>query len=126
MKRFKVKINDQEFFVEVEEIEDKKESSQRIPKQSFSFNKPVQSTEPKAFSEEDKKNKDAIYAQLPGTVVKLLKNEGDMVLEKEAVLILEAMKMENEIIAHKKGIIKRLYVKQGQKVSKGDILLEIE
>lgn len=67
-----------------------------------------------------------VVAQLPGTIVRLLKSEGDVVDANEPVLILEAMKMENEITAPVKGKIKRIHVKEGQKVAKGDLLFEIE
>jgi len=45
---------------------------------------------------------------------------------KDPVLVLEAMKMENEILPTTEGRIKKIYVKEGQKVSKGDLLFEID
>lgn len=127
MRKFKVKINDQEFVVEVEEIGVENATTvvtrPKIghfePKQERHEDKTKQSSVPSS-------DKNSVVAQLPGTIVRLLKSEGDVVDANEPVLILEAMKMENEITAPVKGKIKRIHVKEGQKVAKGDLLFEIE
>ena len=64
--------------------------------------------------------------QMPGKVVKLLKKEGDAVVKGETVLILEAMKMENEIKAGTDGIVKSINVKEGQALEVGFLMVEIE
>ena len=61
-----------------------------------------------------------------GTVVKLLHQVGDAVAEGTAVLVLEAMKMENELRAPVAGKIVRIMVGPGQTVAPGDPLYEIE
>lgn len=68
----------------------------------------------------------AVKAPMPGMIVKLLKNENSEIESGESVLILEAMKMENDIKASKNGKIVRLNIKEGQAVEKGSILFEIE
>lgn len=67
-----------------------------------------------------------VKAPMPGMILKLKKNKGDKVNHGEAVMILEAMKMENEIRSVNKGIIKDVYVKEGAKVEKGVVLFSIE
>ena len=66
-----------------------------------------------------------ITAMLPGTVVKVLVKEGSEVKPGDPILILEAMKMENEVVSPIKGIVKDLRVKQGDKVETGDIIAVI-
>jgi biotin carboxyl carrier protein len=68
----------------------------------------------------------ALVTQMPGKVVKLMKKEGDTVTKGETVLILEAMKMENEIKAGADGIIKAINVKEGQALDSGFLMVEIE
>jgi biotin carboxyl carrier protein len=68
----------------------------------------------------------ALVTQMPGKVVKILKQEGDKVQKGETVLILEAMKMENEIKSGADGIIKMIHVKEGQALEAGFLMVEIE
>lgn len=68
----------------------------------------------------------ALITQMPGKVVKLYKKEGDQVTKGETVLILEAMKMENEIKSGADGIIKTINIKEGQALEAGFLMVEIE
>jgi len=68
----------------------------------------------------------ALLTQMPGKVVKLMKKEGDKVAKGETVLILEAMKMENEIKSGADGVIKSVNVKEGQALEAGFLMVEIE
>ena len=68
----------------------------------------------------------ALITQMPGKVVKLMFKEGDKVSKGETVLILEAMKMENEIKSGAEGIIKSVNVKEGQALEAGFLMVEIE
>jgi len=63
---------------------------------------------------------------MPGKVVELLVEENTKVKEGEPILILEAMKMQNEIIAVVAGKIKKIHVKAGDSVAKDEVLMEIE
>jgi biotin carboxyl carrier protein len=67
-----------------------------------------------------------ITAPLPGTIFKLIAKEGDVVKKGDAVLIMEAMKMENNVLAEKEGTVKKILVKEGDSVLQGDLLIEIE
>jgi pyruvate carboxylase subunit B len=66
-----------------------------------------------------------LKAPMPGLVVRIAVHEGEVVAAGAGVLVLEAMKMENELKAPRAGVIKRLRVAAGQTVEKGAVLLEI-
>ena len=67
-----------------------------------------------------------VEASMPGQVITLLVKEGDDVEEGQTILILEAMKMENEILAPKTGKLKKIAAHEGDLVMKGDLLFEVE
>ncbi|HPS92411.1 MAG TPA: biotin/lipoyl-binding protein, partial [Methanothrix sp.] len=52
--------------------------------------------------------------------------KGDRVAEGDAVVVIEAMKMEQNILANKNGIVKEIYIKEGTTVNPGDVLMSIE
>jgi biotin carboxyl carrier protein len=66
-----------------------------------------------------------IVAPMPGTVLKVRVSPGDTVNVGDVLLMLEAMKMENEISSHVSGTVKAVYVKEGQSVNTNDRLLVI-
>ena len=68
---------------------------------------------------------ESIKAPLHGVVLKLLVKEGQQVSADQAVVILEAMKMENEIYVHKGGIVKSIHVKEGDSVEEGRLLITV-
>ncbi|NOQ23868.1 MAG: acetyl-CoA carboxylase biotin carboxyl carrier protein subunit [Bacteroidales bacterium] len=67
-----------------------------------------------------------LNAPLPGSIFKILKNEGDEVKKGDTIMIMEAMKMENNIQSEKEGIIVSMKVKVGDSVLQNDVLAEIE
>lgn len=67
-----------------------------------------------------------IKAPMPGMILKVNKKSGDKVSSGEPVIILEAMKMENELRAPVSGIIKDVFVNEGSAVDKGLKLFSIE
>jgi biotin carboxyl carrier protein len=69
---------------------------------------------------------DAMVAPMPGTVLKILVKTGDAVQANQPLLILEAMKMENEIVANQAGTVNGIHVTQGQVVNPGEPLLTIK
>jgi biotin carboxyl carrier protein len=71
-------------------------------------------------------NQNKILAVIPGTIQEVMKAEGDAVAAGESMLILEAMKMRNEIKAPRQGRIKKINVSQGEQVAKSHLLVELE
>ena len=67
-----------------------------------------------------------IKAPMPGMVLEINVMEGQEVKEGERLLILSAMKMENSILIHADGKIKKINIVAGQAVDKGQVLMELE
>ena len=67
-----------------------------------------------------------IKAPLPGTITELKVNVGDKVSQGDVVLVLEAMKMQNNIESEYSGTVSSIAVKQGETVMEGAVLLTIE
>lgn len=67
-----------------------------------------------------------IVAPMPGKVVRILVNAGDKVEAGQGLLVVEAMKMQNEIRSPKTGTVERLHVKEGQPVNAGEVLAWVE
>lgn len=68
----------------------------------------------------------AVVAPMPGTVIRIEKSEGELVKAGDLVLILEAMKMENEIFSPKDGTIKKMNCEVGGTVAGGEVLFEVK
>jgi len=66
-----------------------------------------------------------VTAPMPGLVLKLFVEPGTVVAKKDPLLVLEAMKMENEIRATGSGVVSAVHVKAGQAVAKNDLLVEL-
>lgn len=66
-----------------------------------------------------------VHALMPGRVVELLTAEGDAIEAGGGVLVVEAMKMKNEIQAEISGVVRHLFVELGQAVESGDRLFEV-
>lgn len=69
---------------------------------------------------------ESVLAPMPGNIIKINVNKGDTVKHGQVLLVLEAMKMENEIKAHSDGKVADIKVEQGQCINAGDVLVVIE
>ena len=67
-----------------------------------------------------------IVAPMPGKVVRLLVKTGDKVEAGQGLLVVEAMKMQNEVRSPKTGTVERLLAKEGQPVNAGEVLAWID
>lgn len=67
-----------------------------------------------------------VTCPLPGTVIAINVKEGDTVAAGQTLLVLEAMKMENNIDAERGGVVKQILVAAGATVMEGDVLIVIE
>ncbi|MDE2059667.1 MAG: acetyl-CoA carboxylase biotin carboxyl carrier protein subunit [candidate division NC10 bacterium] len=74
----------------------------------------------------DARGRQVIVAPMPGKVVALLGSPGQEVSAGQGVIVIEAMKMENELKASGPGVIKEIKVQEGAGVSGGEVLVVIE
>ncbi|HEX6140532.1 MAG TPA: acetyl-CoA carboxylase biotin carboxyl carrier protein subunit, partial [Candidatus Limnocylindria bacterium] len=66
-----------------------------------------------------------VHASLPGLVVKVSVAEGSQVAEGDALLTIEAMKMQNEVRAPRSGVVSEVAVEPGQPVARGALLVRL-
>jgi biotin carboxyl carrier protein len=71
-------------------------------------------------------NSGGLFTQMPGKVVKIMTKVGDKVTKGQTLLILEAMKMENEIKSGLDGVVKGIHVKPGDTLENGVLMMEVE
>lgn len=122
MSIYQIKMNGKTYEMEIDLIEEgKPKKVQPAPV----VPKPVVQ-EPVVAEEPAEVNPNAITAPMPGSIIQIMVKAGDKVVEGDVVLILEAMKMENEVCAPKAGKIKAIFVSEGQAVSADAPLFEME
>jgi glutaconyl-CoA/methylmalonyl-CoA decarboxylase subunit gamma len=66
-----------------------------------------------------------ITAPLPGNILEIKVKPGDIITKGQVLLVMEAMKMENNVLADRKGVIESIPVKIGDTVLQGDVLVHI-
>jgi biotin carboxyl carrier protein len=143
VKNFKFTINGNEYNVDINSFEGNKVSLEvNGTSYSVELNKEVKVTktpvlvqveapkptvkETKIPKTQTKTTNTAVKSPLPGVILKVMVKEGDSVTMGQTILTMEAMKMENNVLAEKDGIITSIKVKQGDSVLQNDILAEIE
>jgi len=135
MRKFIVNVNGKQYEVEVEEVTSKETSTiKQIPAVQDEPKSERLAPQPKAepTPKEEKKQvqvsqgAEVVIAPMPGTILNINVNEGDTVKEGQILLILEAMKMENEILAPRDGKVVSIPVTKGSSVNTGDQLVIIE
>ena len=77
-------------------------------------------------SQEGQSSSFTIDAPMPGKIIEILVEEGSEVIAGEPILILEAMKMQNEISSQADGIVKKIAIRKNDSVMKDDLLMEID
>lgn len=94
---------------------------------TFTIETPISYKRKKYLEKTKSKSRtELVGAPMPGKIVDILIEEGAKVKEGESLLILEAMKMQNEIGSPASGTIKKIFIKEGDVVNKEDDLIEIE
>lgn len=68
---------------------------------------------------------EGVKAPLPGLILEISVKDGDQVKAGQSLIVMEAMKMENQIQAPYDGVVKRVLVKKGDSVAEGDVVIEI-
>lgn len=129
MKKYLITVNGNQYEVEVDEIGSDDAVVQRPVERKPEPKVVEQKQEPKAKPVEKKEvpqGAETIDAPMPGTILSINVNEGDSVSAGQVLLILEAMKMENEIVAPRDGKITSILTTKGASVDGGESLLTIE
>jgi len=136
MKKFKFKIHGNNYNVEIKNVEGstvkvevngtcykveleqevKATKTPKLMRSSVKTHKPLNKVESGAFK---------INCPLPGTIMSVNVSNGDTVKKGDILLIYEAMKMENKVLAEKDGVIKNIRVKTGDSILQDELLLEI-
>jgi biotin carboxyl carrier protein len=139
MKRFKFTISGNEYDVEVLNFEDRIASVEvngtryevEVHKQVVQPRTPVlvRQEVPAPTRSETKIRKSIgaaqVKAPLPGNIMQLFVRNGDVVRKGDKLLMYEAMKMENTIVAEKEGTVSSVRVQPGDSVLEGDVLMEL-
>lgn len=115
-KPFSVKVNDRSFKVEYQ-------AESRIHPKTIEATLPATLQRSTSRSIADK---GVVIASMPGRVVSVKVEVGDSVNEGDAICVLEAMKMENEIGAPVAGVVEEVMVSEGTSVKRGETLVLIE
>ncbi|WP_294394138.1 pyruvate carboxylase [uncultured Clostridium sp.] len=74
----------------------------------------------------DPDNKMEVGASIPGNVIKVLVEEGQEVKEGESLIVVEAMKMETNVVASVDGTVDKILAKEGQQVKTGELLVKLK
>ena len=127
LRKFKIKVDGQEYQVEMEEIGAVAPAAPAAPVAPAAPASPAveAAPAPAAPVASTPAGADAMPSPMPGNILRILVNVGDTVSENQPLMILEAMKMENEIVAAKAGVVAGIHVKEGQVVNPGDALITI-
>ena len=118
MKKFLIKVNGNQYEVEVEEVRDG----------SVVEAAPVRAAAPKAAAKPAASGPvgaTKVNAPMPGTILKVNVNPGDEVKKNQVLVVLEAMKMENEIVSPADGKVSSVNVAKGATVNAGDLLVSL-
>ena len=129
LRKFKIAIDGKEYLVEMEEIGGIQQPVQApvaaAPAAPVAAPAaPAEQAAP-AAAPVSAASGDAMTSPMPGTILRVLVNIGDEVKENQPLMILEAMKMENEVVANHAGKVAGIHVNQGQVVNAGDALITI-
>jgi len=134
IKSYNVTVNGNTYSVEVEEVDNikKREAHLQKPKQSIQRVAPtvpssaapqVEQSKPK--SPPPSSGSASIESPMPGTINDICVKVGDTVKKDQVLVILEAMKMENEIVSTCNGTVSSISVSKGSAVNAQDVLLSI-
>ena len=74
----------------------------------------------------EEKQGDKVVSPMPGKVMKIPVNEGDLLSAGDIVVVLEAMKMETNVLALRDGVIEKMYVKEADSVKSGQLIATLE
>lgn len=126
IKKYAITVNGVTYDVEVEELGTQSTTVSRTAPVQVE-QKPMQNIQPQKPQTQvaQSQGSKTISAPMPGTINDVRVKAGDNVKKGQVLVILEAMKMENEIMASSDGTVSSLNVSKGASVSAGDVLVTI-
>lgn len=122
MNKYKIKVNGKEYEVEVEQIGGEPVVATAAPKAAAAPAAPAAKAAPKV---QGTVGSVKVNAPMPGTILGIKVAVGDTVEKGQTLLILEAMKMENEIAAPEAGTVSSINVETGASVESGQLLASL-
>ena len=130
MKEFKFKIGGQDYAATVEDLKD---GQMKVTVNGQTYQVEIPQTKAKgpqvvmapAAPEAQAGGTKNVCSELPGTVTKINVSDGQHVKRGDVLLVIEAMKMANDIVSEVDGTVQRVAVTQGQSVNQGDLLVEM-
>ncbi|NLE25188.1 MAG: biotin/lipoyl-binding protein [Clostridiaceae bacterium] len=128
MKKYNITVNGKSYEVEVEEIGGVQTAAPTpvaAPAAPAPAAPKAAPAAPKAAAPAAPAGAATVTAPMPGTILDIKVKEGDKVTNGQVLLILEAMKMENEIMSGVDGVVSSVSVTKGASVNAGDVLVVI-
>ena len=122
MKKFNITVNGTSYEVEVEEVKEKVAAAPKAAAPALKA-APAAPAAPKAPAATAGAGEKSVDAPMPGKIVKVSVSVGQAVKAGDVLVILEAMKMQNEITAASDGTVKAVNVSEGQSVKVGESLV---
>lgn len=125
MKKFNIKVNGKAYEVEVEEVGSSAPSftAPAVPAVSAPVNETKSAPAPAPAPVNA--GSSSIKAPMPGTINAVKVTAGESIKKGQVVAVLEAMKMENEIMAPEDAVVASVAVSQGQSVNTGDVIVTL-
>ncbi|MFA6948724.1 MAG: acetyl-CoA carboxylase biotin carboxyl carrier protein subunit [Eubacteriales bacterium] len=130
MKKYNITVNGTVYEVEVEEVDASADTAAAPVQKSLgvpAVPKPAAAPKPapKPAAKPAAAGALKISAPMPGNIIKILVSEGKAVKKGDILCLLEAMKMENEIVAPQDGVVASVAISQGASVNAGDLLFSL-
>src|SRR5690625_628468 len=123
MKKYEIEINNEVYHVTVRELPadtDVNVKEEDIPKENTSNQVTDESSEPTI-----KEDSTTVKAPMAGTILAVNVSPGQKIVQGETLIVLEAMKMENEIVAPVDGVVEDIYVSKNERVESDQVLLSL-
>ena len=121
LRKFRVKLNEKEYIVEMEEVGNPSGITFEVPQAS-----PVAQTQVSNTNSENVEGGTTIEAPMPGNILDIKVNLGDKVETNQVLLVLEAMKMENNIVAPHAGVVVAISAVKGSTIDVGETMIVIK
>lgn len=132
MRQFRVVVNGNEYKVAIEELAEEKAVVEQVTVPQQSPSPAANPTKVKAVNQPAPVKRESpstgagegsIVAAMPGTILDVKVSAGDSVTKGQPLLVLEAMKMENDVMAPFDGVVEEIYTTKGASVNSGDPLM---